>query len=229
MKMEKKMEEYFLRAFKLDPEDFLPIYRLCDYYFYHKKFDKINQVLEMAGFDQKKPDNFLLLRVLVFVALAEGNYQKALSLYAGAISRHPQDAAMHKGYALSLLLLKERKAADRYFKKAEELMLNQTLSATRHNLNQIKKIVERSGATFVAMQYPMRSVQSLQDIYSDEESVIYVDNEEIFKTALYEESWNDYSVDNFAHDFGHCTEKGNRLIAWNVARTLCRTYFKERY
>jgi len=50
--------------------------------------------------------------------------------------------------------------------------------------------------------------------------MIFVDNEAVFKNALKDASFKDYFIDLFAGDFGHCTEKGNRLLAQNIASVL---------
>jgi len=38
-------------------------------------------------------------------------------------------------------------------------------------------------------------------------------------------SYNDYFTDMFAGDFGHCTRKGNRLLAENIANVILKEYF----
>jgi len=47
-----------------------------------------------------------------------------------------------------------------------------------------------------------------------------VDNEKIFKGALGKNNYKLYFRDMFAGDFGHCTLKGNLLLAENIARAI---------
>ena len=48
-------------------------------------------------------------------------------------------------------------------------------------------------------------------------NIIFVENKENFEKALSTSNYFDYFYDNFAGDFGHCTLKGNLLIAQQLA------------
>jgi len=52
-----------------------------------------------------------------------------------------------------------------------------------------------------------------------------VDNERIFKETVSNDGYEAYFKDAFAGDFGHCTEKGNRLLAENIANTIIKEVF----
>ncbi len=75
------------------------------------------------------------------------------------------------------------------------------------------------------MQYPVRNVEPLKQIFAQDEGVIFVDNESVFKEALKKVSYKEYFKDMFAGDFGHCTDKGNRLLAENIANTIFKRVF----
>ena len=49
-----------------------------------------------------------------------------------------------------------------------------------------------------------------------------MDNKEVFKEALKNGSYEDYFEDRFAGDFGHCTGKGNYILAENVAKSILK-------
>jgi hypothetical protein len=52
----------------------------------------------------------------------------------------------------------------------------------------------------------------------------------VFKAALKTSSYKEYFMDMFEGDFGHCTRKGNKLLAENIAEVLIKEYFsKNRY
>ena len=59
------------------------------------------------------------------------------------------------------------------------------------------------------------------------EGIIFVDNEEVFRKAVERTSYEEYFRDNFAGDFGHCTEKGNKLLAQNIAQVIIDTCLSE--
>ena len=73
------------------------------------------------------------------------------------------------------------------------------------------------------MQYPVRSIKSLQNTLKDTyyyDKVTFISNEDNFKQALKEQKYDEIFRDQFAGEFGHCTDYGNTLIAENVAKTL---------
>jgi len=76
------------------------------------------------------------------------------------------------------------------------------------------------------VQYPMHSVASLKKIFQGvEQGIIFVDNEKIFKEAVRKSRYNEYFRDMFGGDFGHCTVKGNRLLAENIANVIIKEIF----
>jgi len=97
------------------------------------------------------------------------------------------------------------------------------------NYRRLKEILDRRGVMLVCMQYPMRSMEPLKNIFQGRDGgIIFVDNEKIFKDAVKSGSLKDYFTDLFAGDFGHCTPKGNKLLAGNIADVLSRELWKER-
>ncbi|MFH1622153.1 MAG: hypothetical protein ABIA97_03435, partial [Candidatus Omnitrophota bacterium] len=68
-------------------------------------------------------------------------------------------------------------------------------------------------------------VEPLKKMFEDQEDVIFVSNERVFKEALKQASYKEYFTDMFAGDFGHCTQKGNRLLAENIANVILRECF----
>ena len=65
----------------------------------------------------------------------------------------------------------------------------------------------------------------LKKMFKDSNGIIFVDNEKIFKEALKNASFKEYFMDMFAGDFGHCTPKGNKLLAKNVANAILKERF----
>ena len=72
----------------------------------------------------------------------------------------------------------------------------------------------------------MRNIEPLKKILQgNEEGVIFVDNEKIFRDALKKASYREYFSDTFGGDFGHCTPKGNKLLAENIANVILKEVF----
>ena len=74
----------------------------------------------------------------------------------------------------------------------------------------------------------MRSIAPLKKIFQgNERGIIFVDNEQVFKDGVKKEGTRAYFRDMFGGDFGHCTEKGNRLLAGNIARAILKEVFNK--
>ena len=78
----------------------------------------------------------------------------------------------------------------------------------------------------VCMQYPMRGMEPLRRMFRGrEEGIVFVDNEKVFQDAVKSLGFEEYFCDLFAGDFGHCTKKGNKLLAENLANVLSKEFF----
>ncbi|MEI6831385.1 MAG: hypothetical protein WCK61_01610 [Candidatus Omnitrophota bacterium] len=127
-------------------------------------------------------------------------------------------------------IAKERKDFDamrEYYKKADGLRFQYYNPVTIANYRKIKNILEKRKIKLVCVQYPVRGIKPLKSIFIGQEDVIFVDNEEIFKKALLKTSYKEYFTDMFAGDFGHCTPKGNKLLAENIANVILKEVFKK--
>lgn len=95
---------------------------------------------------------------------------------------------------------------------------------TLANYRTLTERVLARGARVVAVQYPMRSVSRLQAMVIAQEGVGVVDNQQDFRQAVARDGYNAIFTDAFAGDFGHCTRKGNRIIAENIADVVLAEY-----
>lgn len=129
---------------------------------------------------------------------------------------------------LSLLYDKMNKSefSRRYSRKADMMGLRMFSPIARKNYLRLKDILDERKIKLVCVQYPVRNIMPLKKIFGDKkESIIFVDNERIFRDVLRTGSYRDYFVDRFAVDFGHCTPKGNRLLAENIAHAILKEIF----
>ncbi len=121
----------------------------------------------------------------------------------------------------------EYETADEYYKKANKSRIECYDPVTYRNYRKVKEILDRRKVKFVCAQYPVRSVEPLKKMFNNDSGVIFVDNERIFKDALNKEDYKEYFFDIFGGDFGHCTAKGNHLLAENIANVIVKEYFKK--
>ena len=150
----------------------------------------------------------------------ERKYKEAEAVLKKAVQANPDD---DKAFAELARLYKEmglRDFAAESAAKASQLRRKRYDAMTAYNLRAMKRILDKKRIRLVCVQYPMRSVKPLRDIFSGEPGVIFVDNENVFRDAVAKSGYSRYFVDMFAGDFGHCSPKGNRLIAENLAEAV---------
>ena len=155
----------------------------------------------------------------------QGAYSDAEELFKKAIAINPQSDALHAALGILYQEIGQYQLAEVFRKKSEALRLKKTNLFTLANYLDIKKILDHQGVKLVCVQYPMRSVELLKKMFEDDAGVTFVDNEKVFKDAIDKGKPSDYFADMFAGDFGHCTEKGNSLLAENIADTIIKEVF----
>ena len=91
---------------------------------------------------------------------------------------------------------------------------------TKYHYRLMYKILNENGIKLIVMQYPTLDILELKKIFTKNESIIFISNEENFMEALENGKYEDYFIDHIRDSFGHATPTGNKLIAENVANTL---------
>jgi tetratricopeptide (TPR) repeat protein len=152
----------------------------------------------------------------------QGRLTKAEEYLKKAIALNSEDdRKKERGYRALESLYREMNRNDlaqEYSKKAA----NGYSSLTINNYRRLKAILDKRGILLVCVQYPMRRLEPLKKIFAGQTGVIFVDNEKLFKDAVARDGYREYFKDMFGGDFGHCTAKGNRLLAENIADTILK-------
>ncbi|MBU1864681.1 MAG: tetratricopeptide repeat protein, partial [Candidatus Omnitrophica bacterium] len=219
--VELQLYEKFKNAIQTIPPDYD---ELGEMYRARKKYRQAANVLKQAIIkDSDNKESYLGLLALCYYE--QNLINQAIETIRKIISENPTN-----DYAYSLLAnvhmrKQESKLAESYFRKANALRLEKYNPMTRRNYRKLKDIVLQRGIKLVCVQYPMRSVDSLIKMFDNKERIIFVDNRKAFKDAVAETNYNEYFVDCFGGDFGHCTEKGNRLLAENIAQAILTECF----
>lgn len=115
------------------------------------------------------------------------------------------------------------KEAKHIQKRSQFYAWNGQVLTTRNYLTMIDMLKKRR-VPLIAMQYPLRDIQPLRQMLMPHQGIILVDNKDAFKKGLDKEGYSYYFTDRFAGDFGHCTAKGNQLIAENLAETIFKNF-----
>jgi len=166
------------------------------------------------------PDNELARLQLAELYIDLEDFANAERVLKELIGFNPKN---EKAYAVLAKMCQKQNLSDQasiYYQKAESLRSMYYLPMTRHNYWELYKALHKRGIQLVCVQYPVRGIEPLQRIFSNEPGILFVDNQESFKNAIQAASYEDYFTDYFAGDFGHCTRDGNRLLAKNIAATI---------
>ena len=126
--------------------------------------------------------------------------------------------------AVDFLKNNDIQKAKENFNKAEQYRLKHYSFNTQKTYEEIINIAFDNNIKFIAMQYPMRSIDSLKVLLKNSryyDNIIFISNENDFKNYLYNGGiYEDLFTDQFAGDFGHATVLGNEIIAKNIEKTL---------
>lgn len=154
------------------------------------------------------------------VYLQMKEYVKLKSVIEKAEQEIPNDPVMLRLRAAYHLALGQTDEAERYFDQYAKYEQKNVNSRTAANYKKLRDVVHHAGATLIASQYPLRDVAQLQAMLDNDGSVVYVSNEENFKTVVLQQGYGAVFTDQFAGDFGHLSDKGNRLLADQIAAVL---------
>ena len=108
-----------------------------------------------------------------------------------------------------------------YFTQAESLKIDDYYpEPTTKNYQYLVKFLQERKVHLIAVQYPVRPVEPLENILKGFNNVTFVSNENTFKETLRRAKFEDLFTDSFAGNFGHCTPEGNRLLAEQVSKAI---------
>ena len=152
--------------------------------------------------------------------LTDQKYAEAEVVLKKALELNPQNP---EGIAQNLLVSYEKQGKTAQAEQLKKNTLSQKERFTlqlRENYRQVKTMVSQAGLKLVAVQYPLRPSADLKQMLEADPAVLFVDNQQIFQDAVSREGYVEYFTDRFAGDFGHCTAKGNQLLANNIAQVI---------
>ena len=218
-------EKFYKKAVELDPENDRSFFALGRTYLNQGKFPQAENSYRKAL--DLNPENDFVLFDLGGLYRKQGKFQEAAGLFKKALATFPQDERLVGALASLYEEMGKPELAREYAKKAAARS-DYNVALTIYNYRKLKEILDRKGIKLVCAQYPMRNVGPLKRIFEKDKGVIFVDNESIFKEAVKRSGYKDYFKDMFAGDFGHCTPKGNELLAQNIADVILREVFNKR-
>ena len=217
------MEDSFKEAIEVNPKNGNACFELGRLYRDQDKFPQAEDAFKKAiELNPKNDDAYVELGWLY-----QDQYKlsQAEDLLKKAIELNPKNDRAYRSILILYEEIGKPELAKEYAEKTNRLRLGYYNPVTVNNYRKLKEILDRKGIRLVCVQYPMRNVESLKKIFEKDEGIIFVDNENIFKEALKKASYKEYFRNMFGGDFGHCTQKGNQLLAENIANTILREIF----
>ena len=215
-----KAEKLFKKAAEIDPKNEIVYLLLGDCYSNKGDYEKCETAFKTAI--KINPNNCLTYVEFGKYYWGKKEHNKAKDILNEAMRLSGGNSRLYGILANFYSNQGQCELAEEYFRKGNGLMSHYYNPMTRRNYERLKDIVTRKGIKLVCVQYPVRSVEPLKKLFDSTEGIIFVDNEMVFKEALKQGKYEDYFVNIFAGDFGHCTRKGNRLLAENIAGVMKR-------
>lgn len=199
----------------------------------------LGQVLEEQGRVAEAESMFLKAYEMVPRADGSSPWHRVFKSLAEFWDRHDRHAELEAAYLKALkeapedeFLLgrlgrfyeKKGRFADAapYLQRANDLRVERFSPLSRMSYRRMQEMLGERGITLVAVQYPGRPLRALERLIGSGNGVFFVDNEETFRQALADNSYDDIFVDHCYGDFGHATREGNTLLASNVADVILR-------
>ncbi len=158
----------------------------------------------------------------------QGKFSQVEDLFKKGIAFNPGNERLLGAISLLYEEMGKSALATDYAARLDAPGLRTCNPVTAQNYRKLKEILEAKGVKLVCVAYPDRSVKPLKEIFQDDKDVMFVSNEKTFKEAVRREGYGAYFVDAAGGDFGHCTQKGNRLLARNIADVILREVFNEK-
>jgi len=216
-------EGLFKKTIELDPENDKAYVELARLYRDQRKFSQAEDFLMKAV--MLNPENDGACISLATFYRERKKFSNAEDFLKKAIEISPEIERLLGAMSSLYEEMGRPELAKEYAEKANRLRSESYVPNTVNNYRKLKEILDKKRTKLVCVQYPMRHVGPLKKIFEKDEGVIFVDNERVFKEALKKGGYQEYFVDMFGGDFGHCTQKGNELLAQNIADVILREVF----
>lgn len=220
-------ENTFKKAIEINPKNYNIYIGLGRLYHYQRKFAQAEGLFMKAI--ELCPDNYHFYIDLGWLYIDQGKlFQAEASFKKARVLNHDEKYCV---YAATYILYEEMgklELAKEYAKKANNTEAQYHNLVLLNNYRKLKDILDKRKIRLVCVQYPMCNIGPLKKIFQDnEQGIIFVDNEKIFRDAVRKGGSMMYFRDMFGGAFGHCTDKGNRLLAGKIASVLLKEVFNK--
>jgi tetratricopeptide (TPR) repeat protein len=216
-------ETYFKKSILLDPLVKESHERIGLFYRNRGSFALAEEAYKKAL--EIDPTFYFACRELGMTYKLQNKFKEAEKLFSDFIKVNPENDRIYQDLIQLYDDIGDEARSYLYREKAKDLKQYCRAKITANNYNKLKDVLGSYRIRLVCVQYPMRDINMLKSMFVDSEGVIFVDNEKFFKDAVKESNFNEYFIDKMFVDFGHCTSKGNKLLAENIAKAIMQEVF----
>ncbi|MEI8012201.1 MAG: tetratricopeptide repeat protein [Candidatus Omnitrophota bacterium] len=222
-----RVQKSFMKALTFNPKNDGAYYELGRCYLEQGNFKQVEKLFKKAlALNSSNKDAHINLGWFYY---EQGRFSLAKESFEKGVALDPANERLYYG-ALAVLYgaVGQRVQAQENYDKANNLGMSWYRSMTVDNYHALKEVCDRRKVRLVCVQYPMRSIEPLKRIFKgDSGGIIFVDNERSFKEGVSKSTYKAYFTDMFGGEFGHCTAKGNRLVAENIANEIFKEAFHQ--
>jgi tetratricopeptide (TPR) repeat protein len=214
---------HLLRALAIQPNQSQALYELLLWYRDRGDFEKIFEVQRsISASSMQALDIYKVVSQLVLAELylREGNHDNAQETIRNGLEHLPDNDKLWGALGVIYLDQKDAEQAEQCFLRAQEIRNALPNLFTRNNYLFIEAVAAKHKIPLIAVQYPVRSIEDVKKQFLNPNNVTFVSNEESFKKAIKQDGYFTYFNDMFGGDFGHCSSKGNALIAKAVSEAI---------
>ncbi len=209
---------FFEKALTFDPDQYHAHLELGGLYRLKRNFPRAKMHYYAAY--KSRPGLIYAITGLAWIYAEEKDYAKAATVLQSALALSPENFALRACLRGLRKRNPDAKLLNAQFEDMDEYLRSRFNSVTRMNFLKMRDLLLAQNIQLVCVQYPLRSVEPLKRLFRNDPRIVFVDNEKTFRDAVAREGYRALFIDMFAGDFGHCTQKGNRLLAQNVADAL---------
>lgn len=167
-------------------------------------------------------DSADIIRALAKKKLAK---DELLSLVTGLAEKYPQSIPLNGLCGAIHAEFGNDNYSKYYLNRVQQLRQRGQIGPLKNNYITLHRTLKDRNIKGIYVQYPMRDVGLLKEMLSGEkdfDSMIFIDNQPSFKEALDPQKYDDYFTDRNYDDLGHCTPKGNHILASNTADAILK-------
>ena len=222
-------EMYIKKALRINPGNDAAYGELGATYLEQRKFHQAEMYVKKSL--KINPDNDRICVQLGMIYWEQAKFQQAYQEFKKALQINPGNAGAY--YVIDRICLEREQscqAKEPYYRKATRRYIHGYNLFTANNYHALKTILDKRKIRLVCVQYPMRDITPLKNIFKGKaEDIVFVDNERVFREAVKKEGYGAYFRDMFGGNFGHCTDTGNKLLGENIAGVILREVFHKKF